>query len=175
MMQMMKLKSWWRGAGVLGLLLLWGCTTPAVDQTDGDPPSETRAAPEGSADSQPETKSKPESSVKPGEITGVDLQRLLDLQDAGTVLLVDVRPGLFYSMGHMPGAISLPKKKFDSEFPNKKAALDQAVAAGQVIVLYCTNVDCPDGYSVAKLLSPKGYPVTLYKGGWEEWKAMGFQ
>ena len=175
MMQLLKLKSWGRGAGALGLLLLWGCTTPAVDQTDGDPASAPSGTPEGSAGSQPEARAKPATSVKPGEITGVDLQRLLDLQDTGKVLLVDVRPGLFYSMGHMPGAISLPRKKFDSEFPHKKAALDEAVAAGQVIVLHCTNVDCPDGYSVAKLLSPKGYPVSLYKGGWEEWKAMGFQ
>jgi len=122
----------------------------------------------------PEVKER-ESSVKAGAITEVDLQRLLELQDGGKVLLVDVRPSLFYAMGHIPEAVSLPKKRYAAEYPKKKSALDEALAAGRVIVLYCTNVECPDGYSVAKLLSAEGYSVSLYKGGWEEWKAMGFE
>ena len=53
-------------------------------------------------------------------------------------------------------------------------ALDDAVASGKVIVLYCQNVQCPDGYLVGKEMIEMGYSVSLYKGGWEEWKAMGF-
>ena len=115
------------------------------------------------------------AAVKPGAITELDLGRLIELRDDGKALLVDVRPGMFYSLGHIPGAESLPKKSFTGRFPGRKADLDAAVAAGKVIVLYCTNAECPDGFAVAQKLAPMGYSVSLYKGGWNEWEAMGFQ
>ena len=118
---------------------------------------------------------KPAAAMKPGAITELDLGRLIALRDDGKVLLVDVRPGMFYRLGHIPGAVSLPKKSFAARFPGRKADLDAAVAAGKVVVLYCTNVECPDGFAVARKLAPMGYSVSLYKGGWEEWEAMGFQ
>jgi rhodanese-related sulfurtransferase len=113
-------------------------------------------------------------AVKPGAITDVDLNRLLQLQDEGKEFLIDVRPVLFYGMGHLPEAISMPKKSYPDSMAKVQEQIDAARKAGKVLVLYCQNVNCPDGYAVAKEMSALGYPVSIYKGGWEEWKQMGF-
>jgi len=111
---------------------------------------------------------------KKGSIPEVDLNRLLAMQDDGTAYLIDVRPTLFYTMGHLPGAISMPQKSFPLSLVKVQGEIDAAVAAGKVVVVYCQNVECPDGSWVGRRMSAKGYEVSLYKGGWEEWKAMGF-
>lgn len=165
----------WRtgGLAMVGALVLGGC---AVDEpaTPGAPAAVE--APKATATPTPETPDpKPAVAPRPGLITEVDLGRLIGLRDAGKVLLVDVRPAMFYRMEHIPGAVSLPKKTFDSSWPGRKSDVDAAVAAGKVVVLYCANEECPDGYAVAKRLSPLGYAVSIYKGGWDEWKMAGFQ
>ena len=70
--------------------------------------------------------------------------------------------------------MNVPKKSFPLSLLKEQAAIDAAVASGKVLVLYCQNVECPDGYSVGKEMVEMGYSVSLYKGGWEEWKQMGF-
>jgi rhodanese-related sulfurtransferase len=109
--------------------------------------------------------------IKKGEITSVDIARLFEMRLAESCLLIDVRPGLIYFVGHISGSISLPKKSFEAKFPKVKPQIDAAVAAGQTIILYCADVNCPDGYAVAKILAEKGYSTSIYKGGWDEWKA----
>ena len=153
-----------------GLLVLAGC---AVEEPASPPVAEkpaTAAAPKPA-----EKKPAPANQPLPGRITNVDLGRLMELRDDGKVLLIDVRPPLFFGMGHIPGAVSLPKKTFDSSWPGKKAQVDAAVKAGKIVVVYCANEDCPDGYAVAKKMAPMGYDVSIYKGGWEEWKMTGFE
>ena len=166
-----------RWVGLLGVLVLGGCGSPAGEDAGEAAGRMEAAVPAGGRDAEAmgrDPVAKPEPYVTPGLITEVDLQGILELQDAGKVLLVDVRPSMFYGMGHMPGAISLPRKGYEAKYPKQKTALDEAVAADRAIVLYCANVKCPDGYTVAKLLSAQGYAVSIYKGGWEEWKATGF-
>ncbi|MDP7307020.1 MAG: rhodanese-like domain-containing protein [Roseibacillus sp.] len=108
-----------------------------------------------------------------GEIRQVDIGSLFQLREEGRVFLIDVRPAFFFGLGHIPGAISLPLKKFDSQFPNLQSQFDAAREAGRVIVLYCTNEQCPDGLRTAGKLSGLGYSTSVYKGGWKEWKAAG--
>ena len=152
-----------------GLLALAGC---AVE----DPASPSVAEkPATAAAPKPVEKKPAEKKPLPGRVTNVDLGRLIELRDDGKVLLIDVRPSLFFGMGHIPGALSLPKKSFESAWPGKKAQVDAAVAAGKVVVVYCANEQCPDGYAVAKKMAPMGYDVSIYKGGWEEWKMTGFE
>ena len=157
----------------VSLLLVGGCAERVVDQEGpvAGPVKDVRSedAKPGPPEVRKETPSKPK-----GDITEVDLNRVLQLQDAGNALLIDVRPGLFYGLGHMPGAIHVAKKSFPLSLAKKLEVIDAAVAAGKVLVLYCTNVDCPDGYAVGKEMAEMGYAVSIYKGGWEEWKAAGF-
>ena len=119
-----------------------------------------------------EAEAKP--AKKKGTMTEVDLNRLLQLQDAGRAYLIDVRPALFHGLGHIPGSVNIPRKSFPRSLLKEADAIDAAVASGKVLVLYCQNVQCPDGYAVGKGMADLGYSTTLYKGGWEEWKAMGF-
>lgn len=157
----------------VSLLLVGGCAERVVDQ-EGPVVGPVKdvgreEAKPGPPEERKETPSKPR-----GVITEVDLNRVLQLQDAGTALLIDVRPGLFYGLGHMPGAIHMAKKSFPLSLIKRQEAIDTAVAAGKILVLYCTNLDCPDGYAVGKEMAEMGYSVSIYKGGWEEWKAAGF-
>lgn len=154
---------WWGSLVAVGSAVLAGCAVETPAPAAAPPPVVTKVPVQ-----------KPASRPR-GRITEVDLGRLMELRDAGKVLLVDVRPSLFYGIAHIPGAISLPKKTFASAWPGKKAQIDAAVAAGKVVVLYCTNTECPDGYAVGSKMAPMGYDVSIYKGGWEEWKMVGFE
>ena len=160
--------SWLASLGAA--LLLLGCAT---DEPAGAPTAPSESTTPEVADQVPEKE--PKAVPKPGVITEIDLGYLLELRDDGKVLLIDVRPSLFHAMGHIPGAVSLPKKKFEAVWPEQEAQVAAAVAAGKVVVLYCANSRCPDGYAVAKMLAPKGYDVSIYKNGWEEWKMAGFE
>lgn len=108
-----------------------------------------------------------------GRISEMDIGTFFQLQGQNRAFLVDVRPALFYNLGHIPGAISLPKRSFKTLFPSAKAELDAALSAGKVIVLYCSDLDCPDGRNTALLLAKEGYSTSVYKGGWKEWKGSG--
>ena len=108
-----------------------------------------------------------------GEITSISLTDLFALQQSGEVLLYDARPRFFYSLGHIPGAISLPKDGCDAEIDQREEEIKAAVAAKKRIVVYCTNLTCPDARTVAIHLSSFGYPSATLGGGWESWKESG--
>ena len=112
-------------------------------------------------------------NVQQGQITGVDIGRLFELIQTKRVLLVDCRPPIFYRMGHIDDAINLPLKKYAKSINMIKTHFDHGLAERKVLVLYCQNIDCPDGYLFAKKIAEEGYSVSVYQGGWQEWKASG--
>ena len=119
------------------------------------------------------TKLLAQDAVKKGEVTAVDLGRVFEMRATNQALLIDTRSGLFFKLGHIPGAVSLPKKSYEKVFPVLKPQIDAAVDGGKFLVLYCNGVKCPDARLVAKKLSDLGYSSSVYSGGWEEWKASG--
>jgi rhodanese-related sulfurtransferase len=154
---------------VSGMVLgLGGCAEPVKEASKPEVVVLVAKAPE-------KVEGKPDApSVKMGEITAVDLNRLLQLQDDGKAYLIDVRPRLFYSLGHLPEAISMPKKSFPLSLMKRRAGIDVALSGGKVLVLYCQNAECPDGDWVGKEMAAMGYSVSIYEGGWEQWEEMGF-
>lgn len=170
--------------GAAGIVLV-SCGSPDATVREGSALPESRssntASPTAPSGEDPVSAddllpdAEPTPSGPRGVITEVDLGRLFELRDDDKALLVDVRPASFYARRHIPGAISLPKKAYATEFPLKRPELDAAVKAGKVLVLYCADEDCPDGYAVAKLLAVEGYSSSLYKGGWREWKQAGLE
>ena len=109
-----------------------------------------------------------------GKITSISLTDLFALQQADQVLLYDARPGFFYSLGHLPGAISLPKSAdCDAQITRREAEIKAALAAKKTIVIYCTNLACPDARTVAIHLAGFGYSSSTLTGGWEAWKESG--
>jgi len=165
---------------LIGLsVLLASCAeqSPSANSSDQKPASVVETPPQSSVRSSAISASRVspvEKKIQPGNITGVEMGRVFTMQQAGQLLLVDCRPPIFYRLGHLDGAINLPLKSYDALIDRRKQSIDNALAAGQTIVLYCQNTECPDAYAVAKKLITRGYSVSIYKGGWEEWKRAGF-
>lgn len=111
--------------------------------------------------------------IKPGEITGVSIEQLFSLNESEKVLLIDCRPGLFYHLGHIKDALNMPLKKYQAMIDTNKTHFNRALKEGKIIVFYCQNLNCPDAYLFAKAIAKEGYSTSVYKGGWEEWKASG--
>ena len=110
-----------------------------------------------------------------GKITVISIDRLFGLKQNDQVLLIDCRKSLFHRIGSIDGSVNIPANQFKSDFASVKPKLDAAVKADQIIVLYCLNPKCPIAYNVAQKLSQRGYAVTIYEGGWEEWKIIGLE
>ena len=110
-------------------------------------------------------------TVPTGTVTAISLNTFFSLQQSGGTLIYDVRPGFFYRLGHIPGAVSWPKGKFESGLATHEPELATAAKAKRPIVLYCTDRECPDAGSVGRKLTALGYSVELLEGGFEDWKA----
>jgi len=108
-----------------------------------------------------------------GKVTSISMTELFALQQSDNVLLYDARPGFFYNLGHLPGAISLPKSNCNEQITKREAEIKAAIAANKPIVVYCTNFACPDARTVAIHLADFGYSSSTLTGGWESWKEAG--
>lgn len=108
-----------------------------------------------------------------GEVTSISLEKFFELHQTGQTLVFDARPGFFHSLGHIPGAVSLPKHRCDEAIAKREAEIKAALAAGKTIVVYCTGITCPDARTVARHISGFGYPASVFSGGWDAWKDAG--
>jgi rhodanese-related sulfurtransferase len=107
-------------------------------------------------------------------IAHVSLTELEGLLRREDVLLLDARPALLYAVGHIPGALSLPKDEFQKAF----SALEPRLRAPGIarIVVYCSGEDCEDSAVVAQELSRAGIErLAIFDGGWEEWELRASQ
>lgn len=114
-------------------------------------------------------------SVMPGAITSLDIGQVFTMKESGKAVVIDVRPPLYYRLGHINGAESMPLIKYDKIIAAKRPQLDAAVKDGKVIVLYCQNSNCPDAHKTAVKLAKLGYSASVFRGGWEEWKQAGME
>jgi rhodanese-related sulfurtransferase len=108
-----------------------------------------------------------------GEISSVSLEEFFALQQSGKVMIYDARPAFFYQIGHIPGAVSLPKNDCDEKIAAREGEIKAALASGRKIITYCTSFTCPDARSLAMHISGFGYPVSVFSGGWDAWKDAG--
>ena len=88
----------------------------------------------------------------------------------GTVdfVLLDVRGPTAYARGHVPGAISLPRREID-------AARLAAWPENTVFVVYCAGPHCNGAAKAAFALATLGRPVKEMIGGLTGWQDEGFQ
>lgn len=99
-------------------------------------------------------------------------EQLREFLAAKRGLVFDARPTSFYRIGHLPGALSLPRSEFERTYKVYQAQLE--TNRNQPIVLYCSNASCEDSKLLKEALNHLGFRnVALFVGGWEEWQDKG--
>jgi len=95
----------------------------------------------------------------PGErVAQADAVRLLA---AGDITLIDVRPPLEYSSGHLPGALSVPLDEIEEHI--------DSLPRDRPIVTYCRGQYCLSADEAVAYLRARGFNAMRVEGGWTEW------
>jgi rhodanese-related sulfurtransferase len=81
------------------------------------------------------------------------------------IVVVDVRLPSDYRKAHVPGAVNLPKGRWD-----KPAGLSRE----KLNVLYCYDPTCHLAAEAAAQFVAQGYPVVEMEGGFSTWEARGY-
>ena len=96
----------------------------------------------------------------------VDRNDLLTRVKEGAVTVLDVRPGLEYRTGHIPGALSVPLKELHK--------LLSKLPKDQEIVAYCRGPYCVLSVIAVEVLREKGFKAFRLEEGVQDWRAMGY-
>lgn len=110
------------------------------------------------------------AATKPGTVTLIQLDRFFPLQQTSSALIYDVRPGISYRLGHIPGALSWPKSQFDAQLASREPEMRSATTAKRPVILYCSDLSCPDSIKVATRLTALGHSLAILEGGYAAWK-----
>lgn len=84
------------------------------------------------------------------------------IENRHDVVVVDVRYPADFRKGHIPGAVNLPKGKWDKPV---------GLSKDKPSVLYCYNQQCHLASEAAAQLVALGYPVIEMEGGFAAWEA----
>jgi rhodanese-related sulfurtransferase len=98
-------------------------------------------------------------------LAAVDLNELEQLVAQGSVTLLDVRPTLEFSQGHIPEARSIPVEELEhrlAELPRDRE-----------VVAYCRGPYCVFSDEAARLLRNNGFRVRRFEAGFPEWRDAG--
>jgi len=109
----------------------------------------------------------------PGRVTRIALGDLFALQQSGEVLMYDVRPAFFHSLGHIPGSVNWPVSAYAKQLAKRESEIRAAATVGRPVVLYCTDLACPDARNMATWLAARGHSTAVLEGGWDAWKTGG--
>lgn len=77
------------------------------------------------------------------------------------MVIIDVRESKDFKKGHVPGASSLPRKKWSTLAGLRRDTLN---------IVYCYAQNCHMGAHAAMQFAAKGYSVMEMDGGFESWK-----
>ncbi|PTY02971.1 hypothetical protein DB346_07620 [Verrucomicrobia bacterium LW23] len=100
----------------------------------------------------------------PGSLGLAEFRRIVEQKQ---ILVLDARPEIFHRLGHVPGALALPRDEFDIYYPKLQTILQPKT---RPLVLYCASSSCEDSALVEKALRKLGYTnIAIFHGGWAEW------
>lgn len=98
----------------------------------------------------------------------IDREELRLAIDAGSVVVLEALPRMYYEKAHLPGALNLPLDDIDALAPVLVPDKHQA------IVTYCSNTACNNSAVAAHRLNALGYTdVRKYPGGKQDWMEAG--
>jgi rhodanese-related sulfurtransferase/biotin operon repressor len=95
----------------------------------------------------------------------ISREELLTRMDKGLVTVIDVRPADEFALGHLPGAINVPRAELESRL----ALLDR----GREIVAYCRGPWCVMSFEAVAELRKRGFNAHRLEEGLPEWRAAG--
>jgi len=154
------------------------CARPATPFVAENQPSvlnaRTKKAEEAKARKEAARQEPPAAAApasNPGSVTTIPVALFFERQQAGTALTYDVRPAFFHRLGNIPGSKNWPESAYDGQLASREAEIVAALAAGHIVVIYCSDPACPDARAVANRLAQRGHSIAVLEGGWEMWKA----
>jgi rhodanese-related sulfurtransferase/DNA-binding MarR family transcriptional regulator len=103
-----------------------------------------------------------------GDRSGLDIVTRAELNrriKAGDVIVLDVRPEVEYSAGHITGAVSLPVKDLAKRLRNLPKGAD--------VVAYCRGPYCVFADDAVRALGRRGYRAFRLEDGYPEWAQAG--
>lgn len=103
----------------------------------------------------------------PDALEPIDREELARRLEAGTVVLIDVRPAEEFEHGHIAGAISVPLESI------KTWARDEAPRR-KPIVAYCRGPYCVYAIQAVTELKKRGFRASRSDDGVAEWRAAGY-
>ena len=105
-----------------------------------------------------------------GGLPAVSLKQAKEAHQRGDALFVDARDPEFFEQGHIPGALSLPVRDFDSVFPRLKEKL----RAAPRIITYCDGANCEMSVELTEKLLFAGLEyIEIFTGGIQQWQGAG--
>lgn len=87
---------------------------------------------------------------------------LLARSEAGTVIVLDVRPSEEFQAAHIPGALSIPLEQLSGRLSE--------IPPGREIVAYCRGAYCVLAYEAVHLLNNNGRHAKRLAEGMLEWR-----
>ena len=90
----------------------------------------------------------------------IELDRMIRSGENNFVA-VDVREAEDYAKGHVPGAINLPKERWETL---------EGLQKNKANIVYCYTQTCHLAANACRLFAGKGYPVMEVEGGFKAWK-----
>jgi len=99
------------------------------------------------------------------EFAEVDRAKLMELAEAGAILVLDIRPEDEYRAGHIPHALSVPLAELKDYLVNLPQGLE--------IVAYCRGPYCVLTGEAVRIIQNAGYSARRLQDGITEWKAAG--
>jgi len=85
-------------------------------------------------------------------------------------VLVDAREDIFYEIGHIPGAISLPLDQTDEA---ALAVWQKTLPQSAVVIIYCSDPLCPMADRLAQKMFALGLSPSVFKPGFDQWELAG--
>lgn len=101
----------------------------------------------------------------PDDTEAVSREELLARAGSGEVVVLDVRPGVEYDAGHLPGALSIPV----DELASRLAELPEDAE----VIAYCRGAYCVMAHEAVRLLTSSGFRARRAEDGALEWRTAG--
>jgi rhodanese-related sulfurtransferase/DNA-binding transcriptional ArsR family regulator len=101
----------------------------------------------------------------PDDTEAITRHELLSRAQSGDLVVLDVRPGVEYAAGHLPGALSIPVDELNDRL--------HELPPDTEVVAYCRGAYCVMAHDAVRILNAHGYRARRAEDGALEWRSDG--